>query len=376
MKEIFQRVNQYLFFFVLVVSILHFGKPILIPVAFAGLLSMLMAPVCRWLESKGFNRAFATITCVFILLAAIAGFITVMGAQFATFAKDFPKIKQKTTALVADAQKMIEKKFGVEQEKQEQIAKEQTKDSSKSGGSFVKRFISGLTTTIGSIVLTLVYTFLMIYNKEQFEKFFLRLYKDEDQTKVRKIVNDIATVGQKYLTGRVMSICIIFVLYSIGLSIVGIKNAILLAAAAAVLTVIPYVGTVLGGLFPVFMAFVTEDSMQPALAAAGVLFFIQTMDNYFIEPNVVGGEVNLNALTSIFSLIVGGLIWGVSGMIIFLPLAGIIKIICDHVEPLKPIGFIMGEEEKEPSKIKLWFQEKFGAKKKGSGHKKISLADK
>jgi predicted PurR-regulated permease PerM len=367
MKEIFRGINQYLLFGFLAALILYHGKTILVPVAFGGLLAMLMAPVCNWLEGKGFNRGFATLTCLLIIVVVIGGVIAIIGAQFSSFSKDFPKIKEKATSAWRSTQDMIEQKVGIEPERQKQIAKEQAKQSAQSGSSFVKRFFAGLTSTIGSLILSLVYMFLMVYNKEQFEKFFLKLYPEEDQNKVQKVVNNIATVGQKYLTGRAMSICIIAVLYSIGLSIVGIKNALLLAGIAALLTVIPYVGTVLGGLIPVLMALATEDSVQPALMAAGVLFFIQTMDNYFIEPNVVGGEVNLNALTSIFSIIVGGLMWGVAGMIIFLPLAGIIKIICDNVVELKPIGYLMGEPgPKKPSRIKLWIQEKFGKGKKNS----------
>jgi predicted PurR-regulated permease PerM len=126
------------------------------------------------------------------------------------------------------------------------------------------------------------------------------------------------------------------------------------------------VGTVLGGLFPVMMALVTEDSMQPALFAILVMFTIQTIDNYFIEPNIVGGEVNLSALTSILSIIAGGMIWGVAGMILFLPMAGILKIICDHVESLKPIGYLIGDPDgKKASKLSQWIKDKFSKKKTG-----------
>jgi predicted PurR-regulated permease PerM len=155
-------------------------------------------------------------------------------------------------------------------------------------------------------------------------------------------------------------------MYSVGLLIVGIKNAVLLAGIAALLTVIPYVGTVLGGLFPVMMALLTADT-QTALWAGVVMIVIQAIDNYFIEPNVVGGEVNLSALWSILSILAGGMIWGVAGMIVFLPLFGIIKIICDHVQPLKPIGYLLGEPGgKKPSKVKEWISEKFGKRKKSN----------
>lgn len=375
MKEIFGRVNQYLFFFVLAVVVMYFGRSIIIPVVFAALLAMLMAPLCRKLDSWKFPRALSTLVCVLILAAVVVGMVAIIGAQIATFGKDIDKIKKKGTEMVAQGQSYIEKRFGVSEEKQEEVVKEQTKKAqdsqSKSGkGSMVTKVLSGITSAVAGIILTLVFTFLFIFSKEKYESFFLRLYKDEDERKVKKVVGDISTVAQKYLTGRAMSITIIWILYSIGLSIVGIKNAILLAGIAALLTLIPYVGTVLGGLFPVFMGLVTEDSMQPALMAVLVMFVIQTIDNYFIEPNIVGGEVSLSALTSILSILAGGMIWGVAGMILFLPMVGIVKIICDHVEPLQPIGFVIGDPDaKKPSKITLWVKEKLGIGTKNKSSK-------
>jgi predicted PurR-regulated permease PerM len=367
MEKIFHRVNQYLLFMVLITVVLYFGRTLLVPIAFAALLSMLMAPLCRTLDSKGFARWLSALTCVLVLVVVLLGVLAVIGGQFASFSKDIPKIEQKANEFVSQAQLFIDEKMNVSPQEQKKIVKEQTKKAQSSGISFIGKFFGGLTSTVASLMLTLVYTFLLLFSKEHFESFFLKLFKDEDPTKVKKVVDKISSVGQKYLTGRVMSIFIIATLYAIGLSIVGIKNAILLAGVAALLTVIPYVGTVLGGLFPVFMALATEDSVETALWVGVVLVFIQAMDNYFIEPNVVGGEVNLSALSSILSIIVGGLIWGVAGMILFLPLIGILKIVCDNVEPLKPIGYILGDAgDKKPSKIKEWFIEKFGKAKKSS----------
>jgi predicted PurR-regulated permease PerM len=356
----------------LLVVALYFAKTLLIPIAFAALLAMLMAPICRRLDKKGFPRALSTLTCLLIIVLSIATMVAIIGGQFAAFSKDFPKIEKKAKTFISQSQAYIQEKLGVTPEKQKEIAKKQTQQQpGQKGGSMATRILGAVTSTIGGLVITLVFMFLMIFNKEHFEEFFVRLYKEQDESRVRKIVGEISTVSQKYLTGRVMSILINATLYAIGLSLVGIKNAILLACVAALMTLIPYVGTVLGGIFPVMMALATEDSLQPALWAAGVLFFIQTVDNYFIEPNIVGGEVNLGALITILTLITGGLIWGPAGMILFLPLTGIVKIVCDHVEDLKPIGHLLGEPGgKKPSKIKLWIQEKLGKKKTIAQRKK------
>ncbi len=361
MKEIFNRANQYLFFIVLIAVVMYFGRTFLIPVFFAGMLAMLMAPVCRKLDSWGLNRALSSLCCILILVIVLAGIGFIISTQFATFAENISQIQSKAKELLEQAQSYIQEQSGMTPEKLEAVVKEEAEKTSQSGGgSMAVKIIGGITSTLASMVLTLVITFLMIYNKEQFESFFLRLYKDKDTEKVKTVVNKITLVSQKYLTGRAMSILIIATLYSIGLLIVGIKNAVLLAGIAALLTVIPYVGTVLGGMFPVVMALLTEDT-QTALWAAVVMIVIQAMDNYFIEPNVVGGEVNLNALWSILSILLGGMIWGVAGMVIFLPLFGIIKIICDHVESLNPIGYLLGEPEGDkPSKIKEWIYAKLG----------------
>lgn len=371
MKEIFQRVNHYLLFSVLIVVVLYFGRVLLIPVFFAALLAMLMAPVCRKLEKFKIPRGLSTFICVFILILVIAGVGAIIGAQVATFSKDVDQIEKKASELKDQAQAFVQEKFGLSPEKQVAAIKEQAKQASTGGKSLLTKILGGISSVIGGIVLSLVFTFLFLYNKERYELFFLKLYGNEDTAKVKKIVNDITHVAQQYLTGRVMSITIIAILYSIGLSLVGIKNAILLACIAALLTVVPYVGTVLGGLFPVMMALVTEDSMQPALLAIIVMFSIQTIDNYFIEPNIVGGEVSLNAITSILSIIAGGLLWGAAGMILFLPMTAIIKIICDQVPALKPIGYVIGDDEpKQSSKLKEWVLEKIFKKKKTSVRKR------
>lgn len=365
MKEIFNRINQYLFFFILLIVVMYFGKMFLVPIVFAALLAMLMAPVCRRFDEWGFNRALSTLCCILILVVVLAAVSFVISTQIATFTENISQIQAKGQQLLYQAQIWVQEQIGMTPQEQEEVVKKEAEKSSRSGGSsMAARILAGIIATVTGIILTLVITFLMIYNKEQFENFFLRLYEDQDKDKVKTIVTQISQVSQKYLTGRAMSVLIVATLYSIGLLIVGVKNAVLLGGIAALLTVIPYVGTTLGGLFPVLMGLLTQD-VQTALGAAIVMAGVQAIDNYFVEPNVVGGEVNLNALFSILSIIAGGMIWGVSGMVLFLPLFGIIKIICDHVQPLKPIGYLMGQTgEKKTSKVKHWILRKFGKEPK------------
>ena len=360
MKDILQRVNLYLLAAILLTVVLYFGKTVIVPVTFAALLAMLMAPICRWLDTKGVNRILSCLSCVLILLVTLLIVLSVTIGEIVMFAQDLPQIEKKANELFQNLQQYVEESANIPSEKQDSFVQKQIQNLGKSAGLYISKILSGLTTTIAGLLLTLAFTFLFLYNKERYETFFLKLYKEEETSKVKGVVQKISTVSQKYLTGRVMSILILFGLYSIGLLIIGIKNAILLGGVAALLTVVPYVGSTLGGVFPFLMALVTEDSVQPAFWVVAMIVFIQAMDNYFIEPNVVGGEVNLSALASIIVIICGGLIWGVSGMILFIPMLAIIKIVCDHVEPLKPYGYILADPDgNSPSRIKEWLKEKF-----------------
>jgi predicted PurR-regulated permease PerM len=357
MQKIFRRINQYLFFVILVTAILYFGKTFLIPLTLASLLAMLMAPVCRKLDKIGFPRPLSAACCILILVSVLAGIVLLVRAQIVTFTKDISLVEKKAHEVAETAKDFIEKQFGVSEEKQTAAIKKQSKSAGNSAPTMIKKILSGVSTTIATIVLTMVFTFLFLFGKEKYEEFFIRLFRNQDSEKVKAIVDKVTTVGQKYLTGRAMSVTIIAVLYSIGLSIVGIKSAIILACLAALMTVIPFVGTALGGIFPVLMALVTEDSLQPALLVVVVIFSIQTMDNYFIEPNVVGGEVNLSALFSILSVLTGGVLWGPAGMILFLPMLGIVKIVCDNIPVLQPIGFLIGDQrEHKESRVTAWFK--------------------
>lgn len=363
MKGFLQRTNQFLLLGILLTIGLYYGKVVLVPIVFGVMLAMLMTPICRKLDSKGWNRAASCTVCIMILLVALLGLLGIVVAEIRSFMKDITLIEEKGREAIETLQVYIEDQFHIEPKQQAALAEKQVATMSDSAGTYLSKIFGGMASAVGGILLTLAYTFLFIYNKERYETFFIRLYKEEDPRKVKEIVGQIGHVAQQYLTGRAMSVATLTVLYAIGLLIIGVKNALLLSAIAALLTIVPYIGSAVGGLFPFAMALVTEDSIQPALWVIGVIIFIQAIDNYFIEPRMVGGEVNLSALVSILSIIVGGLVWGVAGMVLFIPMLGIAKIVFDHVESLKPYGYLIGDpdEHKSPS-LSQWIAEKFRKK--------------
>jgi len=90
------------------------------------------------------------------------------------------------------------------------------------------------------------------------------------------------------------------------------------------------------------MAFVTKNSLSYPLLVFAIYIFIQFIDNHYVVPKIVASRVKINALISIIVVLIGGAIWGIPGMFLSIPLTAIIKVIFDHIEPLKPMGFLLG----------------------------------
>src|SRR5690606_24628246 len=112
----------------------------------------------------------------------------------------------------------------------------------------------------------------------------LRLMKRNNENENLGILNKITNVAQHYLKGRLFSMFILFLLYYLALVIIGVKNALLLSAVAALVNIIPYAGPLLAGVFPVLIALVTKDSYEPVIWVIVLFTLIQGIDNYFVTP--------------------------------------------------------------------------------------------
>ena len=202
--------------------------------------------------------------------------------------------------------------------------------------------ISGI---IANLVLIFMYVLFLLYYRLHIKKFILQLFKLDQKNDVEKIIVNAANVSQEYLVGLAKTIACLWLMYGIGFSIIGVQNAIFFALLCGILEIVPFVGNITGVILTVFVAILHGASIS-LLASIGITFgCIQLVHGWVLEPLILGHQVKINPLFTIISLIVGELLWGISGIILAIPLTAIFKIICDHVQPLKPYGFLIGEIE-------------------------------
>jgi predicted PurR-regulated permease PerM len=147
---------------------------------------------------------------------------------------------------------------------------------------------------------------------------------------------------------------------SIGLLIIGIDSPFLFGFLAAILSIVPYIGTTIGATIPVLYALMSSDSIWVPVAVMVLFWSIQTIESNFLSPKIVGSSVNVNALVAILSLLIGASVWGIAGMILFLPFAAMLRVVCEEFEQLKPIAMLISDDisgdKTEGGKTSKWIE--------------------
>ena len=127
------------------------------------------------------------------------------------------------------------------------------------------------------------------------------------EEEAKEVIEKITKISEQYLAGRLIAIFIIIILYIIGFLIIGLKNGVLLAAIAGLVAIIPYLGPLMGGLVPFFMAII-NGSYNQAVEVIVIVLIVNAIDHYFIEY-VVGGSVNISPFFTIFVLMLVMCLW-------------------------------------------------------------------
>ncbi len=111
------------------------------------------------------------------------------------------------------------------------------------------------------------------------------------------------------------------------------------------MTIIPYVGIFLSALLPISVAWITKDSIWYPIGVVGVFAFVQYLEANLIFPKVVAAQLKVSTWATLVAIIAGGLLWGVSGMILFIPFVGILKIVLDYIPSWKPLSILLTRED-------------------------------
>lgn len=329
--------------------ILYYGKPFLVPFLIAALLAMLVLPLCARLERK-MNKVLAVLISLLLLLTVISIIIYVFSWQVSDMSDKAHEIQKNITQKFAQLREFVTNTLGISEQQQQKIIQQQEQSSTGKLSSLLTGFFTSFGGFLTSFIIVMVYIFLFLLFRDRFQQFVLKLVPSAEKRNAQTIMHDVRRVSQKYLTGLALMIACLWIMYSIGFSIVGIENAIFFAILCGLLEIVPFVGNLTGVAITSLMTLAQDGSTNMLIGILITYAVVQFTQTYILEPLVVGREVSINPVFTIVGIVGGELLWGIPGMILALPLLGIIKIICDHIEALKPFGYLIGNEKTKKRK--------------------------
>ena len=330
--------------------ILYIGQDIVVPLVFATIIAILLNPIVNFLCNKKVNRVIAIILVLIVALTLITLLIYFIISQVSLFSEAMPQFKQKFSVLFNDIINWISQTFNISKAKiQAWIVKTKSEGLSNSSVMIGKT----LGTISGVLVLFLllpVYIFMILFYKPLLLEFIALLFHRDKHKVVTEVLTETKTLIQSYLIGLLLEATLVATLNSVGLLIIGLDYAILIGIIGALLNIIPYIGGLIAISIPMLLALATKSPVD-ALWVFIVYIVVQFIDNNFFVPKIVASKVKVNALISIVVVLIGGALWGVAGMFLAIPITAIFKVVFDRIDPLKPFGFLIGDNQPEIGKL-------------------------
>lgn len=329
-----------LFFYSIIVA-----KHLLMVLTLAILFSYLLYPLVARLEMLHFPRFLANLIAIILLLAIFSGVIFLMYKQVETLLDDLPLLKRKALDNIDQLEVAIESWTGLEVQKQHLWLKENVNNLFESGSNFLKVTFTATTSTIVKMFLLPVFIYYMLFYRQKFFIFLLRIIPKDKKTITAQILKKISQMVQRYIGGVFIVVVVLSIINSLGLYMVGLKYPIIFGIISAFFNFIPYFGTWIGASIPFVFALLTGDSINLAVGVLILFAIIQFTENNILTPNITGGYVDINPLITILSIIVGGMIWGVVGMFVVLPVMATIKIICEYTPQLHAVAYLISNQQ-------------------------------
>jgi len=335
-----------LFALALIIALMYVLQSVLLPLMFSILISISLYPVAIMLERLRLGKAFSALLAVIFAIAILSGLIWFIIHQVIVIGRDGAEIQSKFLSIFDTIQQWLQDRFGVEPTEVVERLRSQANQILSNATSYITAAFGSIGNILAGAVLVPLFSFFLLYYRVFFREFFFRVFHSTPQDKVHTTLNKIYNVVQSYLLGLVTVMGIVAILNTVGLWIMGIQYAWFFGTLASLLMLLPYIGIAIGSILPAIFALATKDSSWYAVGVIAWFQVVQFLEGNLITPNIVGSKVSINPLMAIISILLGGQLFGLAGLILALPLTATIKVIFDAVPSMNAFGFLIGEPEK------------------------------
>jgi predicted PurR-regulated permease PerM len=218
-------------------------------------------------------------------------------------------------------------------------------------GSLPINSVAGIGATAWNIGVNLVmallipiYTFLILHYRHLLVESVSLMFPASKRKQVTEVIRLAIGTYYGFIKGMIVVYLIVGVLNSIGLLLLGVPHAILFGFLTAIMTIIPYVGIIVASAMPIVYAWVTFQSIWYPFGVIAIFAFVQYLEANVIFPWAVSSRLQLNTFITLIVIIAGGILWGASGMILFIPMAAILKLVADRMEGWESLAKLLGSK--------------------------------
>jgi predicted PurR-regulated permease PerM len=323
------------------------GKIILSPLVFSMLFSIMLLPAAQFFEGRfKLHRSAASMLSVLLMITVVAAILFLLGSQLIDLFDDWPTLKNQLTNSYNNTLFWIRDHFHVTYRRQENLVNSAS-DKIVNGGGGSTSAIGVTIITVSSIALfwafVLIETFFILFYRRLLVRFLISIFKEENAMTVFEVMERIQYIIGKYIAGLMLEMAVVATVCCTVFIIGGVKYALLLGLITGLFNLIPYVGIFTALLLSSLITLSTAGTGKVILVAVTIII-MHIIDSNILMPLIVGSKVRINALITILGVVLGEMLWGISGMFLSIPIIAILKIIFDRVESLQSWGLLLGDE--------------------------------
>lgn len=342
----------------LIIAGLYYGRDVLIPLAFAFLISFALSPLVSRLDSLRLPRGVSVVGVMAVITLLLAGLGLLLGTQLRSLGEQLPIYQSTMQSKVADLRSRLDAPGALDRavdtissvRKQVEDVKPPSPDEPQrvavvpapesalqTAGAWVTPALQPLAT----MGIVLVFVFIALYDRGDLRDRALRIFGG-DLHRSTDALEEAATRIGKYLRMQLLVNVSYGVPMALGLWLIGVPGAVLWGTVAAVMRFVPYVGPLISAVFPLGLAFAVDPGWNMLLWTIALIVVLEVISNNVIEPLLYGTSTGLSAMSLIAAATFWTVLWGPVGLILSTPVTVCILVIGRYLPQLRFFETLLG----------------------------------
>ena len=350
------------------IAALYFTREILIPLAFALTLTFLLTPVVSFLQRLHTGRVVSVLTTVLVSIAVTGGIGWIIANQLVDVANQLPQYRQNIRAKIEAFHIPVAGPLGLATESVKEIVRELTgpREASQdspapgqknatpvavrvvqpptSGWTEVRDLGGPVLAPLGRAGIVVIFTVFMLFKREDLRNRFLRLAGLGQLNRMTQALDDAAGRVSRYILMLFLVNAGFGILFGLGLYLIGVPNPVLWGVLAAILRIVPYVGTLVAAILPIALSLAVFDGWLRPLLVFLLVASLELIVANFVEPLLYGAHVGISSLALLVTAVFWAVLWGPAGLILSTPLTVCAVVLGRYVPQLSFLHILLGDE--------------------------------